>query len=200
MCLKAGLQPFIGSKIQFKPSGGQHPSPMPAPWSVFGNSTIFWAELSMAFTHECSPHSRLKSYRIVKRKFAAAAFSGAGARLYGGRWNSIGVSVVYTSSTIALALLEWRAHLSQWPAPPVLVIEIEFDSSLILSPARLPKGWMSTPAPPSNALIGDKWAKSGKSSILKLPSAIVPDEYNYLLNPNHPDFSKIRIGKPRLVK
>jgi RES domain-containing protein len=143
---------------------------------------------------------RLSAYRIVTRKFVASAFSGAGARLYGGRWNSVGVPVIYTSSTIALALLEWRAHLTQWPAPPVFIIEIQFDSSLIFSPGRLPKGWMRTPAPPTNALLGDKWVKSGNSAILKLPSTIVPDEYNYLLNPNHPDSSKIRIGKPRLLK
>ena len=65
---------------------------------------------------------------------------------------------------------------------------------------RLAKGWMRIPAPRTNAAVGDKWAKSGKSAILKLPSAIVPSEFNYLLNPNHPDFSKIRIGKPRLLK
>ena len=141
---------------------------------------------------------RVNAYRLVKRKFVKTAFSGAGARLYGGRWNSVGVSIVYTSSTIALALLEWRAHLAQWPAPPVYIFEIQFDSCLILSPTRFPKGWMRTPAPRTNAAIGDKWAKSGKSAILKLPSAIVPSEYNYLINPNHPDFSKIRIGKPRL--
>jgi RES domain-containing protein len=147
-----------------------------------------------------APGPPVSAYRIVKRKFATTAFSGTGARLYGGRWNSVGVSVVYTSSTIALALLEWRAHLSQWPAPPVYLIEIQFDSSLILSLGRLPKAWMRIPASRANAAVGDKWAKSGTSAILKLPSAIVPSEYNYLLNPNHPDFSKIRIGRPRLLK
>lgn len=140
------------------------------------------------------------SCRIVKRKFAATAFSGAGARLYGGRWNSVGTSIVYTSSTIALALLEWRAHLGQWPPPPVLLIEITFHPALIWSPPRLPRNWMRTPSPSTNAAIGENWIQSAKSAVLKLPSAIVPEEYNYLVNPAHPDFPKIKIAKPRPVK
>ena len=71
--------------------------------------------------------STIHAYRIVKRKFVAAAFSGEGARLYGARWNSIGVAVVYTSSAISLTILEWRAHLTQWPAPSMVIIETEFD-------------------------------------------------------------------------
>jgi hypothetical protein len=73
--------------------------------------------------------TRIQAYRIVKRKFLSTAFSGEGARLYGGRWNSPGVAVVYTSSALSLAILEWRCHLSQWPAPPAVIIEIEFDAS-----------------------------------------------------------------------
>jgi RES domain-containing protein len=147
------------------------------------------------------PRARLlKAYRIVKRKFAATAFSGDGARLYGGRWNSPGVAVVYTSSTIALAVLEWRVHLTQWPAPPVMIIEVEFSPAWVTSPARLPAHWKQLPAPRVNATVGDHWVKSMKSAILQLPSAIVPDEFNYLLNPMHPDFGRIIHGKPRLLK
>jgi RES domain-containing protein len=142
----------------------------------------------------------LKAYRIVKRKFASTAFSGEGARLYGGRWNSPGVPVVYTSSTIALAVLEWRAHLTQWPAPPVMIIEVEFSPALVKSPARLPAHWKQLPAPRVNATIGDNWVKSMRSAILQLPSAIVPDEFNYLLNPLHTDFGRIIRAKPRLLK
>jgi RES domain-containing protein len=142
----------------------------------------------------------LTSYRIVTRKFAGTAFSGEGARRYGGRWNSPGVCVVYTSSTIALALLEWRAHLSQWPPPRIMIIELQFDPSFVLTPSRLPQNWKQHPAPKANASVGDLWVSAGKSVILKLPSAIVPDEYNYLLNPAHPDFAKVLRGKPRLLK
>jgi RES domain-containing protein len=144
--------------------------------------------------------SLLKAFRIVKRKFASTAFSGEGARVYGGRWNSPGVAVVYTSSTIALAILEWRAHLTQWPAPPVMIIEIEFSPVLVDSPSKLPNNWKQLPAPKANAAVGDSWAKSGKSAILQVPSAIVPDEFNYLLNPLHLEFPRIIRGKPRLLK
>jgi RES domain-containing protein len=145
----------------------------------------------------------IHAYRILKRKFTATAFSGEGARLYGGRWNSPGVAVVYTSSVISLAILEWRCHLSQWPAPPSVLIEIEFDPSLVWSPARLPANWWLFPFPKANAAVGDHWVRSGRSAVLKLPSAMIPrdhDEYNYLLNPAHPDFGKIKIGRPRTFR
>lgn len=144
--------------------------------------------------------SVLKAYRIVKREFAATAFSGEGARLYGGRWNSPGVSVVYTSSTIALAVLEWRAHLAQWPAPAVMVVEIQFSASLVLPASKLPQNWKQLPSPRANAAVGDDWIQSGISAILRLPSAIVPEEFNYLLNPAHPQFARISLGKPRVLR
>lgn len=142
----------------------------------------------------------VKSYRIVKRKLVDTAFSGEGARLYGGRWNSPGVRVVYTSGSLSLALHEWRVHLSHWPAPPVMAIEIEFGASLIWSPARLPAGWSRTPYPKATAAVGDNWIRSSRSAVMRLPSAIVPGEFNYLVNPGHPGFSQIRIGKARLFE
>ncbi len=142
----------------------------------------------------------IKSYRIVKRKLVGTAFSGEGSRLYGGCWNSPGVRVVYTSGSLSLALHEWRVHLAQWPMPPVMVIEIEFAASLIWSPARLPANWSRTPYPKTTAAVGDNWIRSSRSAVMKLPSATVPDEFNYLVNPAHPDFPRIRIGKARLFE
>jgi len=143
---------------------------------------------------------RIKAYRILKRRFAVSAFSGEGARRYGGRWNSAGVPVVYTSGAISLAILEWRANLTQWPAPPSVIIEIEFDASLIWTPPKLPVSWMQWPYQKTNAAFGDNWVRSGRSAALKLPSAVVPEEFNYLLNPAHRDFGRISIGKPRVFK
>lgn len=142
----------------------------------------------------------MKAYRIVKRKYSRSAFSGEGARLFGGRWNSPGVALVYTASSISLAVLEWRAHLGQWPPPPVVIIEIEFAEDLVWSPVRLPPNWRRTPALASAAAVGDNWARARRSAVLKLPSAIVPAEFNFLLNPGHPDFSRIKIGKPRIFQ
>ena len=112
----------------------------------------------------------IQSYRIVKRKLVETAFSGEGARLYGGRWNSPGVGVVYTSDSHSLALHEWRVHLTQWPTPPVMVIEIELAASLIWSPARLPEGWSRTPYPKTTAAVGANWVRSSRSAVMKLSS------------------------------
>jgi RES domain-containing protein len=147
-----------------------------------------------------APGGRIQAWRILKRGFAGSAFSGEGARRYGGRWNSTGTAVVYTSSGIALAILEWRANLTQWPPPSSVIIQIEFDASLVWSPPKLPAGWKRWPCPKTNAAVGDNWARSGRTAVLKLPSAVVPAEFNYILNPPHPDFARISIGKPRVFK
>jgi RES domain-containing protein len=138
----------------------------------------------------------LQAWRIVKGKHAATAFSGEGAAKTGGRWNSRGVAIVYTSSTKALAVLESLVHLN----PPIffkyVAFRIEFDASIVerLPVDTLPKQWAVAPAPPSSQGIGDLWVKEGRSAVLAVPSAILSDEPNYLLNPGHPDFRKIEIG------
>lgn len=139
-----------------------------------------------------------RAWRIVKEKHSATAFDGEGAWLYGGRWNSRGTRLVYTSATLSLAALESWVHLN----PPVtfkyVAIPIEFDEALveIVAAAGLPAGWTEEPPPPSTAKIGDLWVKESRSAVLKLPSVIIQAEPNYLLNPAHPDFKKISIGKP----
>jgi RES domain-containing protein len=79
----------------------------------------------------------------------------------------------------------------------MLIIEVRFDPALIWSPAKLPANWKRYPYPKTNASVGDNWVRSGRSPVLRLPSAIVPAEFNYLINPAHPDFKQIIIGKPR---
>jgi len=81
-----------------------------------------------------------------------------------------------------------------------MIIEIEFSPALMTCPAKLPNNRKQLPAPRANAAVGDNWVKSGKSAVLQLPSAVVPEEFNYLLNPAHPDFGKIVRGKPRRLK
>lgn len=139
-----------------------------------------------------------KAWRIVKEKHAATAFDGEGAWLYGGRWNSPGTRIVYTSSTQALAALENLVHLN----PPVtfryVAIPIEFEETLAerFAAAGLPAEWTEEPPSPSTKQIGDQWVKEARSAVLELPSAIIQAESNYLLNPAHPDFNKVTIGKP----
>jgi RES domain-containing protein len=147
-----------------------------------------------------------QAWRIVKEKHAATAFNGDGARLNGGRWNSVGTSVVYTSGSMALAALESLVHLNPRVTFKFVAIFIEFDDALMEEVAALPADWREEPPPLATKEIGDLWVQCARSAVLKLPSVIIPSEPNYLLNPAHPDFKKIVIGRfdpfsfdPRLI-
>ena len=138
------------------------------------------------------------AWRLIKTKYLAAAWDGEGAKRNGGRWNNAGTPVVYVSSTLALALVETLVHLPSGVLPAYTAIRIEFDESIIetLESKNLPVDWMNDPAPASTKALGDEWAAAAKKAILRVPSVVVPMEFNYLLNPNHPDFSRIAIGAP----
>ena len=141
----------------------------------------------------------VSAWRIVKRKLAKDAFSGEGARLYGGRWNSPGVSVVYTAQSQSLAALELLVHLEISDVlHEYVVIEARFDASLItrLAKSDLPQNWRASPAPASARAIGDAWLAEEPSPVLELPSAVIPAENIFLLNPQHSAFAKIVIGNP----
>jgi RES domain-containing protein len=79
-----------------------------------------------------------------------------------------------------------------------LAIPVEFDDALVekIAPATLPAEWQDEPPPPSTKAVGDIWVSQARSAVLELPSVIIPGELNFLLNPSHPDFKKIVIGKP----
>ena len=106
--------------------------------------------------------------------------------------------VVYASGTKALAALEILVQLN----PPLrfkyVAFRIKFDDALVeVFPTKaLPIEWQSQPPSPSSQAIGDAWTREARSAVLALPSVIIPSERNYLLNPSHPDFKKISIGKP----
>lgn len=139
-----------------------------------------------------------QAFRIVREKHAATAFTGEGAALMGGRWNSRGNHLVYTSGAASLAALETLVHLNPLMRFKYLIFRIEFDEALIekIMPGDLPSNWREQPPPPSTQQIGDQWFKQSRSVVLELPSLIVPIEINYLLNPIHPDFKTITIAKP----
>jgi len=136
-------------------------------------------------------------FRIAKARHARDAFDGEGARRYGGRWNSPGTPLVYTSATRALAVLELLVHLqaSELLATYVL-IEATFEAALVerLEPVRLPRNWRAFPSRVGLQEIGDRWAAERRSAVLEVPSAVVPAESNFLLNPLHRDFAKIAVG------
>lgn len=135
----------------------------------------------------------LEAWRMVKEKHVATAFSAEGAVKTGGRWNSRGVAVVYASATRSLAALETLVHLNPQVMFNYRIIRVEFDESLVerLTRAALPSDWKMEPPPLSTRQLGDNWARSSLSAILAVPSVIIPDEMNYVLNPAHPDFKRI---------
>jgi RES domain-containing protein len=139
------------------------------------------------------------AWRITKRKHARNAFTGEGAREFGGRWNNPGTAIVYTAQSQSLAALEMLVHLdSSELLEKYVLIGVEFDRSLIrpVEPAALPRHWRSDPTPPEVRSIGDDWILAGSSAVLQVPSALVPGENNFLLNPEHRDFARLRFGKP----
>jgi RES domain-containing protein len=145
----------------------------------------------------------LTAWRIVKARYAASAFRGEGARRFGGRWNSKGTPIVYTAGSQALAVLEMLVHLE---AADLLshyrLIPVTFDESLVkvLEPRSLPANWGRRPTPISARAIGDEWALSNASAVLRVPSVVVPSESNYLLNVMHPDFPRIKVGTPQAYR
>jgi len=140
----------------------------------------------------------LTVWRIVRRKRAAEAFTGEGARAHGGRWNSKGVAMVYCSSSIALAALETLVHINPHLPLDYVVIKAEFNAALVedLSAATFPAGWDAEPPGPASMTVGDKWVRETRSAILNVPSCIT-GESNFLLNPQHKDFKQIKIGMPK---
>lgn len=137
-------------------------------------------------------------YRVLRKKFAESPFDGEGAFRYGGRWSSPGTRLSYTSEHQSLALLEYFVHLDQDDPPADLVLATaEIPGDLPRSRMQLkhlPANWRDPVAPPELAQIGDEFVRSREHCLLLVPSAIVPAEFNWLINPGHPDCARIVIG------
>lgn len=138
-------------------------------------------------------------WRIMKEKYSGSAFSGDGARRAGGRFNSPGQPVVYTSESLALAQLEILVNL---PTDRLLAHYAAFRAEIpesqieTLRREELPENWRQSPAPDSVREIGDQWIQSERSLGLRVPSAVVPAEDNVLINPSHPAFEEGIIEGP----
>lgn len=141
----------------------------------------------------------MRCWRICRRRYAAEAATGEGARLYGGRWNSRGVPVVYASTSLALAAVETFVNLEPNLIPADLVsIEGEVPDALAirkLDPSVLPRDWHVS-RDESLRRFGDEWIHSSKTVALLVPSAAIRGEWNVLVNPAHADFSKVRFKSP----
>lgn len=143
------------------------------------------------------------AWRLVKKKHAADVLSGEGARLGGGRWNHVGIPVVYASETLSLAALELFVHFTRKDitiSRSLMAIPVEIPDSVTITEIlleALETGWDSSPPPDFTSDLGIKWVREGSSAILRVPSAIIPAEHNFVINPKHPDFSKITAGDPQ---
>lgn len=144
----------------------------------------------------------LTVWRLVTARFAKSAFTGEGARLYGGRWNRKGVALVYTSASQSLAMLEMLVQDEPLRAQYV-AIDVRIPKAVAIDRIKaeeLPANWRDVAAREKLQLLGMQWAAKQSAAVLAVPSAVVPSEFNYLLNPLHADFRKIRMGRPQRVR
>jgi RES domain-containing protein len=137
------------------------------------------------------------AWRIVRASHAEGAFTGEGARRTGGRWNSPGVPMVYASEHKSLAVLEMLVHLDPLYAGRYVTFRIEFDEGLVerFPTDRLAPRWREEMPSRSARQVGDSWIQEARSAVLRVPSAILPEEFNYLFNPAHPQFKSVKMGK-----
>ena len=137
----------------------------------------------------------MRFWRICRERYARDAANGEGARLYGGRWNSRGVRVVYASSSLALAAVETFVNLEPKLRPADLVsIEGEIPERLGIAKLdlrELPAKWYAS-RDESLRNFGDTWIRTGRTVALLVPSAAIRGEWNILLNPAHPEFSQVK--------
>jgi RES domain-containing protein len=143
--------------------------------------------------------SEIVVWRLCASHREPWAFSGEGSARRAGRWNPLGVRVVYCAESRALAAMEVlvnvdapnRLFLTSW-----IMIPATLPVDAIEKPARVRENWRQTPHSSETQNFGAAWAKDQRSVALRVPSAVVPGEFNYLLNPAHPEFHQVKIGKP----
>jgi RES domain-containing protein len=137
------------------------------------------------------------------KSYEAHDLSGAGAKTQGGRWNETGIPVIYASETQALACLETIVHLNAGGLPlnrylvAITIPSPVWSKARTATAATLPVGWDAEPAGRVSIQYGTKWLQSGTNALLRVPSVIVPDEFNVLINPRHPDSARITAAKRR---
>ena len=144
---------------------------------------------------------RLHLWRVEKEIFVSTARTGEGARVAGGRWNSPGLAAIYCGESLALSVLEILVHAvtAEERADPRVWFALSLPQKVCRTVAlkRLPRGWDDPVSHPGTVAIGDQWLRSGISVALRVPSAVVPGEWNCILNSAHPQFRKlVRWSKP----
>jgi RES domain-containing protein len=146
---------------------------------------------------------RITAWRIINKKHAAKAFSGEGAKLFGGRWNPPGHAAVYTADSLSLAILELIVHLDEdRDIQDYVAIPLEFEEAQIITwpEEMLPKNWSSLPVSDQTQNMGKMWLEEKQSMVLKVPSSVVHHDSNFVINPLHPDFSSLKMGQPQTLQ
>jgi len=137
-------------------------------------------------------------WRIAREIHVDSALEGVGGLMVSGRWHRRGQPILYAASSAALAALEVLVHVEPLQAPDDLrLLGLDLPDELTieeLAPALLPEDWRSVPAPESTQSIGNAWLERRSSVALRVPSVVVPMETNVLLNPRHPDMTRVRIS------
>ncbi|MEP6885837.1 MAG: RES family NAD+ phosphorylase [Gammaproteobacteria bacterium] len=139
---------------------------------------------------------------MVKQSRLSTAFDGRGAAANPGRWNAAGVAVVYTAQSRSLASLGVLVHTEDTEDTHVLaamrwvMIPVDIDDKLVEAAQQLAADWHQLPAPQSTREFGNRWILEARSVALRVPSIVVEGEFNYLLNPQHPDFVRLQFGDP----
>jgi RES domain-containing protein len=136
-------------------------------------------------------------YRILRKPYAKKPPDGEGAYRFGGRWSSTGTRLAYSAGHLSLAMIEYFNHIDPDDPPKDLVsVTAEVPDSIFrisISAKQLPANWRQSPSPPELAGIGDRFVRDRRAAILIVPSVLAPAESNWLINPQHPEFSKIRL-------
>lgn len=139
----------------------------------------------------------MRVWRVCRRKHASDPLSGRGGLFASGRWHTRGRRIVYTSGSLSLAALELLVHADRAQLPADLVqIEIEIPDALGIRRVELdslPRLWREYPAPAALQLLGDEWLSGLTTPALQVPSAVIPAEWNYLLNPEHPGAARATV-------
>jgi RES domain-containing protein len=146
---------------------------------------------------------KVTAWRITNKKHAAEAFSGEGAKLFGGRWNPPGHAAIYAADSLSLAILELIVHLDEdEDINDYVAIPVEFDDARIITWREeiLPKNWSNLPISDQTQNMGKIWLKEKQSLVLKVPSSVVHHDHNFVINPLHPDFSSLKIGRPQAIQ
>ena len=136
-------------------------------------------------------------WRVTRKAHAEQPLSGEGARSYGGRWNHVGIAVVYTSQTLSLAVLEYLVNLPISDLPDDLVsVQIQISDDIArteISIEDLPNNWRTFPGIEKLKDIGTDWVREAKTAVLSVPSVVIPTELNYLISPAHEATRRVEI-------